>query len=125
MGEKAPILFEPYFNKMLLNIKKPAPNAILRNTLRTWQFLELPQNLVGEIYSFCFNILEDPESPIACRVFSMSICEKISLENPDLMEELIILIDENIHLSSAGFESRGNKVIKHLKQQIKTSKQNA
>lgn len=114
LGEMYPHLLLPYMDKMIQVFENPKHNALVRNTLRTWQFIDIPSSSQGMVYDKCFNLLINPKSPIAIRVFAMTVCFNISKIIPELKEELILVIKENMVESSPGFYSRGNKVLKAL-----------
>jgi len=114
LGEKYPYLLLPYLDKMIQIIDNSRHHALVRNTLRIWQFIDIPSSSQGMVYDQCFNLLIDPKSPIAIRVFAMTVCFYISKIIPELKEELILVIKDNMVDSSPGFYSRGKKVLKAL-----------
>jgi len=114
LGEKYPELLIPYLTKMIVNIKEPKHDAVIRNTIRTWQYMSIPEDYLGEIFELCFNYITDPKFPIAIRAFSMTVCANICKVVPELKEELILAIEEQLEHGSAGIKSRGTNVIKLL-----------
>ena len=108
-------LIEPYIEPMLLNLKEGVHPAVIRNTVRVLNNLkELPDNILGLAASICFNYLETPSVPVAIRVFSMRVLCKICFKEPDLKNELIILIEDMMPNESPGFKSAGKDVLKKL-----------
>jgi hypothetical protein len=65
--------------------------------------------------NICFGYLSDPKEPIAVRVFSMTVLANMAKENPELKNEIIPIIEDQLPFGSAGFRSRGTKVLKILK----------
>jgi hypothetical protein len=55
------------------------------------------------------------KQPIAVRVFSMTVLCNLAGKLPELKNELIPLIEDQMPYGSAGFISRGRKVLKDLK----------
>lgn len=111
-----PELIKPHLKKIILNLKKPnLHDAIKRNTVRLLQFVNIPKSLQGHVLEICFVYLEDVKQPIAIRVFSMTVLANLSQEHPDLKPELITLIEDQMPYGSAGFVSRGKKVLKSLR----------
>lgn len=114
LGEKYPELLIPYLPQMIANIKSPKHDAVIRNTVRTWQYMSIPEAYLGEIFELCFNYIIDPKIPVAIRAFSMTVCAKICKSVPELKEELILAIEEQLEHGSPGIRSRGKNVIKLL-----------
>lgn len=114
--ERQPYLINPYLAEMLkkLEDKKPKHNAIKRNTVRILQFIDIPEDLLGTVADICFRFLDDPKEAIAVRVFSMSVCFNIVKKEPELASELKLIIEDHYPHGSAGFKSRGKKVLKAL-----------
>ena len=54
LGSRAPQLLKPYLKRMLSNLDHPHHDAVIRNTVRTLQFIEIPEELEGEVYEKCF-----------------------------------------------------------------------
>jgi len=114
LGEKTNLLI-PYIDQMAANIQKPGVHdAIIRNTVRTWQFMNIPDKHLGQVAQLCFDYLEKHETPIAVKVFSMVVLEKVVKREPELKNELKFLIEEQLPYGSAAFKSRGKKVLASL-----------
>ncbi len=95
MGEKQQTLVEPYLEKILLNLKQPHHDAIRRNTMRLLNSLPtIPDAVLGLAADTAFRFLEDPSVSIAVRAFSIRVLGKICLKEPDLKDELRILLED-------------------------------
>ncbi len=88
--------------------------AVKRNTLKILQFVDIPEDLLGITADICFRLLNDGKEPIAVKVFAMTVIFNIVKKYPELNEELKISIEEQMPFASAGFKSRGNKILKAL-----------
>lgn len=115
IADQNPKLIIPYLEKMLNNLDTPHHDAVIRNTFRTLQNLEIPEELEGLAFEKAFDFLSNPQNAIAIRVFAMSVCANIAKKYPELKHELIPVIEEQMPHGSAGFISRGMKVLKALK----------
>ncbi len=62
----------------------------------------------------CFTFLSDPKEPIAVKVFSMSVLANITKKQPELRDELRIVIEDQLPYSTPAFKSRGGKILKEL-----------
>ena len=114
-AEKNATLAIPYLPAMMEKIKHPHHNAVQRNVLRLFQFITIPEELLGETVDVCFKILNDPQIPVANRVFSMTILHNACQREPDLANELRETIEVHLPTGSAALRSRGNKILKALK----------
>jgi hypothetical protein len=117
IGEKHPQLIEPYLEQMLLNLKTPHHDAILRNTMRVLRDMpDIPDAVVGLAADVSFRFLENPSVPIAIRAFSMRVLTKICKKEPDLTNEFRALIEDILeHDKAPGILSAGKSVLKQLK----------
>jgi hypothetical protein len=117
IGEKQPSLIEPFLEQMLLNLKTPQHDAILRNTMRAIHALpSIPENVVGLTVDAAFRFLEDPSVPIAIRMFSMRILGNICKKEPDLKSELRVLLEDILeHEKAPGVVGAARDVLKKIK----------
>lgn len=114
IAEKAPQLLDPYIAAMLENLEVAPHDAVVRNTLRAWQFMDIPEELESAVYDKCLQYLSEPSYPIAISVFGMTVCSNIAMKYPELKEEVIAAIDYRLPHGSAGMRSRGMKLRKKM-----------
>ncbi|UZR95514.1 hypothetical protein [Chondrinema litorale] len=115
IAEKHPFLIKPYLSLLVKQLHNPKHDTVKRNILRILQFIEIPDELMGELADICFNFLTSGKEAIAIKVFAITVLEKIVRQYPELKYELIIIIEDQMPYSSAGFKSRGTKILKALK----------
>jgi hypothetical protein len=115
IGEQHPALIFPFMEQMIAHLKTPKHDAVVRNTVRIWQNIEIPEVWQGEIYELCFGFVTNPQTPIAIKAFSMTVCENISKTYPELKSELILAIEDQMEFGSSGVKNRGQKILKKLK----------
>jgi len=114
--EQYPDLLKPHFRKILTRLgKKNIHDSVKRNILRMLQFVRVPKAWQGITADLCLTFLADSKEPVAIRVFAMTVLANITIEVPELKNELIPLIEDQLPYASAGFISRGSKVLKQLK----------
>lgn len=113
-----PNLILPYVEKIVLNLKDETPVAVVRNTVRVLQMVEIPEEHWGITADACFHLLASNSQPVAVKVFSMTVLANICLKVPELKHELKILIEDQMPYGSAGFKSRGKKVLKLLEKLV-------
>ncbi|MBL6447259.1 hypothetical protein JMN32_13130 [Fulvivirga sp. 29W222] len=114
--DNSPQLIRPYLRQLVLNLRNDIHDAVKRNSLRVLQNIELPPSLHGDMVDIGFEILTSGDEPVAIKVFAMTVLANICQKEPDLKNELQIVIEDQMPYGSAGFISRGNKVLKRLQQ---------
>ena len=110
--ERYPELISPYIERLIQNLENPSHNAVVRNTIKLLQDIDIPEKSQGQVVNLCMSLLADPKEPVANRVFSMTVIYSISKKWPDLQNELRILIESQMDSESPGFKSRGGKILK-------------
>ena len=114
--EWKPKLIKPFVEKMILTLKMKAINdSIKRNTVRILAEFPIPLHMEGEITEICFGYLNNPAEAIAIKVFSMTILERMVEKHPELKAELIYAIETGMEFGSAGYRSRGGKILTKLR----------
>lgn len=108
-------LLTPFLPNMVDQIKETNSQAVKRNTIRIFQLMKIPESLEGEVVEICFSFLKNPNEAVAIRVFSMTVLYNISVSYPELLNELTYIIEEHMPYGSAGFKSRGKKILKAIR----------
>jgi len=114
VADEHPDWMRPWLKRMLVYCRQPVHDAVKRNVIRILQDMELPKNLQGIAATTCFDFLSSPEEPVAVKVFSMTVLANIAKHEPDLKQELIMLIREQMEWEKPAFRSRGKKILKQL-----------
>jgi len=112
--KKTPLLIYPYLNQLINNLENPSHNAVVRNTVRLLQDINIPEEFQGQVVNICMKLIADPKEPTANKIFSMSVVYNISKKWPDLQNELRLLIESQLECESPGFKSRGRKILKEF-----------
>lgn len=117
-AEAHPFFIAPYFKNLIDKLHEPnIHDSARRNIVRIWQFVEIPEEFIGEIYDICFRYLSGNEA-IAVVVFSMTVCHNITKRVPELKSELSFMIEDLLlkhQYGSPAIRSRGNKILAQLK----------
>jgi hypothetical protein len=115
IADRAPHMVELWLPQMVAKMREPGVHdAVRRNVVRVLQDMPIPDTFLDDVADACFTFLADPKEAIAVRVFSMSVLEKICQKIPELKPELRLLLEEHLPHGSAGFKSRGQKILKRL-----------
>ena len=121
VADKYPKLIEPYLEKMLiLSRQSNVHNALQRNTMRILREMpEIPASVIGLTADTAFSFLETPSTPVAIRAFSMRVLYKISQKEPDLKNELKLIIETFLpHETLPAFTSTAKDVLKKLMSEL-------
>ena len=94
--------------------KKNASDGVKRSVVRAFQFVSIPKRYQGKIVALCVGFMENKKEAIATRVFSMSVLANLVQENPDLKDELLLLIEDGMPYASPAYLSRSKKILKQL-----------
>lgn len=114
--EAHPELIKPYYKIFLQIVEKPeVHDAVKRNIFRLLQFVKIPKNHQVKAVNLGMKFLMNSKEPVAIRVFAMTVLAQIAKENPALKNELIPYIEDQMPYGTAGFISRGSKILKELK----------
>ncbi len=107
---------KPYHLKLINNLKqKNLHNGVIRNTLRLFQIHSVPKKTESFMLDKCFEYIKNPSEAIAVRVFAIRVVFNISKPYPELLNELLIVLN---HLSETeegpGIRSRVKNTIKAI-----------
>lgn len=95
IGQYHPELFPKYIPKLLSNLeRKDIHEAVLRNTIRFFSEMEIPEKHCGTIYDLCLNYSKSTLIPFAVRVYAMYTVAKICKRYPELRPEFEIVLNE-------------------------------
>ncbi len=114
--EHYPSLAAPWL-RSLLNLLSDdrVHSAVVRNAIRSLQFVEIPSRYRGIAVDRCIDLLRSVHSEIAVRAFAMTVLLNVVRNEPDLRGEVVLVIEPLLEFSSAGVRSRARKVLKALK----------
>ncbi|MEO1261309.1 MAG: hypothetical protein AAFZ15_21070 [Bacteroidota bacterium] len=115
-----PLLIRPHLKDLVENLRKTnLHDAIPRNTLRILATQEIPETVKGHLLNLCFDYLMVAKLPVAIKIHAMQIVFNISKNEPDLLNELKMVIEERLPYGTAGFKSRGKKIVKAINKIVK------
>lgn len=114
IGEQHPYLLKNYIPEIIERLKKPGHPSVHRNLIRSLQYLDIPEEHQGPLVDISFNFLTSRQTPVAIRVFSMTLLGNIIQSFPELVDELAETIRTYYPHESPGFKSRARKVMKQL-----------
>jgi hypothetical protein len=86
--------------------------AVKRNVVRLLQYIEIPKRLIGRVYSHCVDLIDDAYQPAAVRAFALTVAARIAKSEPDLMNELRLIVSRRLPHTTAAFQVRAREILR-------------
>lgn len=92
---------------LLATIKKPdVHNGVVRSVVRLLQFVDIPEELNGEVMDSCFRYIEDIREKPAVKAFALTVLHQLSQTYPDILPEIRTLVASRIEHETPAFKAR-------------------
>lgn len=112
---KQPRLIQPYIKEMVAQLQRSdVHTAVIRNSVRILERIEIPAAFHGEVMNACFSFIEKPATPVAIKAFALTTLYNLSTHYPEIQNELKTIIEERMDKETAAFKSRGKKILQQL-----------
>lgn len=112
--ERKPGLARKHISKIIQALPKLKSKGTLRSLLRLLSRYEIPEKDQGLLIDLCFSYLVSELYPVAVKAHAMQIIYHHVLLYPELKDELITVLRDQAENNTAGFKSRGNRLIKEM-----------
>jgi hypothetical protein len=110
--ERWPELIGPYLDQMIEQLARDdVHDAVEWNVARLLQYIDIPPKLQGKVYSYCVDLVDDINEPVAVREFSLTVVTKIATANPDLKNELRLMVEKHLEHTSGAFHKRARAIL--------------
>ena len=110
--ERHPNLIQPHLNTLLNFLNRPGIHtAVKRNTVRLLQFIDVPKKFQGRVVEICFNFLKDKKEAVAVKAFSLTVLHNLSKKEPELLNELRMVMEDQLPYATAAIRARARKVL--------------
>jgi hypothetical protein len=113
-ADKHPFLVKPYLEKIIGNLQQQPSGPVKRGTLRILQHQDIPRPLQGLVADTCFQYLLSQEPP-AIKAYALSVIANLARSEPDLYQELKLVIGDQWPYASPAFKSRAGKILEAMK----------
>ena len=111
-AERRPELIRPYLPKLLDCLKRDdLHDAVKRNVVRLLQYIEIPPRLMGKVYGHCVDLVDNSYEPVAVRAFALTVAARIAKSEPDLMNELRLIVRKHLPHTTAAFQKRAREIL--------------
>jgi hypothetical protein len=118
--DQYPYLIIPHLKTIVKGFASHMHPGITRCMVRALCLIDLPEKYAGPMYNICQQYIEDPDVPIAIRVFAMQLMYNISEQEPELKPELALFFESVLEAdNNSGVTNRGGKLLHKLKRPTK------
>ncbi len=107
-------LLEPYVHIIIEQLPNIDNVAIRRAFLAVLVNVVIPEEYHGELLQFLSEVLINAGSPVASLIYSADIFYKISMDEPELLNELKLMLELLIPFGTPGVKSKCRKTIKKI-----------
>lgn len=119
IAETQPQLLCKHLPVLVSLLRRPGlHNAVRRNITRLLQYINIPEELKGEVMDACFTFICDVQEKAAVKAFALTILDQLSKEYPEILPEIVTAIEERWEYETAAFHSRAKKILKKSKKQL-------
>jgi hypothetical protein len=116
--EQIPELLSSYVSSIIEKLPVFSHDGMKRQSLRMLTRADLTAEQMGSLINLCFDWLISQKESVAVKVYSMEILYRISETEPDLKKELADSIEWRMEEETAGFKSKGRKILKKLHREL-------
>jgi hypothetical protein len=110
--EKHPVLIKVHLKPILDQLSQPdAHDSVKRNIIRLLQFIDIPKRYHGVIADRCFSFLQSKTEAVAIKAFSITVLAKLIEHEPDLAQELKIILEDQLPYAKPAFRVRAKKFL--------------
>ena len=114
-ARKQPEMIRPYIKDLVSQMQRTDIHpAVVRNSVRILEQIEIPKPFHGEVMNTCFGFIENPATPIAVKAFSLTTLYHLSRFYPEIQHELKLIIEERWDTETAAFRARGKRILKDM-----------
>ena len=100
--------------KIIQKLPGMKSTGTLRCLLRLLARYSIEENEQGILIDLCFGYMVSELYPVAVKVHAMQIIYNHVLIYPELKEELVTVIEDQVNNNTVGFKSRGMRIIRQL-----------
>jgi hypothetical protein len=112
--EQSPGMAAGSISRMVRRLPEISSKGALRSILRLLCRYEIGAEDQGILVDLCFKYLVSEIYPVAVKVYAMQIIYNHVLIYPELKDELVTVIMDQMGNNSVGFKSRGMRLLKKM-----------
>jgi len=112
--EQQPGLATSHLAKIVQSLPSLESKGSLRSLLRMLCRYDIPEDDQGLLIDLCFSYLVSELYPLAVKVHAMQIVYNHVLIYPELKDELVAVLEDQMENNTVGFLARGRRLIKQM-----------
>ena len=112
--EQDPGLAAGHIKRIVRALPKLESVGSLRTLLRLLCRYDIPEEEQGLLIDLCFSYLVSELYPVAVKAHAMLIIYNHVLLYPELKDELVTVLEDQMENNTVGFASRGRRLIKQM-----------
>jgi hypothetical protein len=109
-----PDMIRPYLEQLLTILPGIRHDGIKRHMMKILTFQQIPEKYLGNLIDLCFEWMQKAELPVAVKVHSMQVIFNTLHLYPELKDEFIAVVEDQVPKNSVGFKSRARRLIARL-----------
>ena len=111
-AKQKPSMVYPHIKDLVSVLyKEKVHDAVIRNSVRVLQEIEIPEKFHGEVMDACFQFIESHTMPVAIKAFALTTLFNLSKKYPEIKPELKLIINDRLDYETAAFKSRAKKIL--------------
>jgi hypothetical protein len=107
-----PELIKPYIKLFIDTVRSFKVDGIKRGMLFSLTLQNIPKNLQAKALDICFEFMLSPNEAVAVKVYAMELASNITKQHPELKNELLAVIEDQLPKNTVAFSARARKVLK-------------
>jgi len=114
--ENSPCFMNAKYPRLLAHLHKPGlHDSVKRNAARLLQFVNIPEQYQGEVMNICFRYVESPTETVGIKAFSLTVLSNLAKKYPEIIPEVVILIEDQLPRQSPAFKVRAKAFFKSVR----------
>jgi hypothetical protein len=113
-AEQHPDIARGHISRIVRRLPKLKSGGAIRSLLRMLCRYEIHEDDQGILIDLCFGYMVSELYPVAVKVHAMQIIYNHVLIYPELKDELVTVIQDQVDNNTVGFLSRGRRIIAQL-----------
>lgn len=108
-----PPVIDPYIQELVSQMQRVDMHpAVVRNAVRIFEDITVPEAFQGEVMHVCFSFVENPVTAAAVKASALTVLFNLSRTYPEIIPELSLLINERWDTEGFAFRARGRQILK-------------
>lgn len=112
--EVHPGMASDHIRKIVRSLPDLQSRGVLRSLLRLLCRYEIRKEDQGRLIDLCFTYLTSELYPVAVKVHAMQILYQHVLLYPEMKDELVTVIEDQLENNSVGFRARASRLISQM-----------